>query len=147
MLQNKLQNLEKEIERLISDRYDKLKSVTYSAFLPTLNKKYRNDFFEATYNNDITKTSYLNSISISGDDGGAIAQSEIITDNISAFRISFGTVITATSNESDSQNSPSSKADEQTTPTEETEQDALKRLINGGGNFYAELIFPLITTC
>jgi hypothetical protein len=137
---------EKEINKIINDRYSKLKSLTYSAVLPSLNRKYRKEFFEATYNNDIKNTKYLNSISVAGDKSGAVVQSEIITDNISAFRISFGTVVTATSNNSETQNNSVAKADAVKEVVKETEQDAFKRLLNGGGNFYAELILPLLTT-
>lgn len=140
-----IEKKEKEIQNFENDRYSKLKSLTYSSFLPSLNKKYRREFFEATYNNDIKKTTYLNSIALSGDKSGAVAQSEIITDNISAFRISFGTVLTAASNNSETENDSISRMTSDNM-VKESETDALKRLINGGGNFYTELLLPLLTT-
>ena len=133
---------EKEIEvkNLKEARYKKLISLTYKAFLPTVEKEYRGDFFKATYNNNIEKTNYINSFAILGDQNGALAQSEIITDTFGAFRVSFGTVINAKSDKTvDNASLPEAVASE-------TEEDALKRLINGGGNFYLELILPLLTT-
>lgn len=137
-----IRNKKIELKNLIIQRNDKLKSLTYSAFMPTLNKEYRDDFFSLTYNNNTAKTNYVNSLAILGNENGYLVQSEILTDNLNVFRVSFGTVINAKT---------SKKEDAPATETEalvgdEKSKDAINRLVNGGGNLYFDVILPLVTT-
>jgi len=108
----------------------------YSAILPTKNKLYRQQFFQSMYNKGSDKTSFVNSFSLAANSDGALAQSEVVTDNLGIFRIAFGSMVTSSSEK------PTDDAEIQ----EETEQEAIKRLINGGGNFYLEVVLPLLTT-
>lgn len=131
--QNEIQSLKNDSLKLTIERDRKLnpKENNYSWMLPSFNEKYRNAFFEDTYGNSIDKTNFLNAFSISGNPNGVVGQSELVADNIRMFRITFGTVITA-SNDSLS--------------NENTKVEALQRLINGGGNFYIDLALPLMTS-
>ena len=125
--------LKKDLENLNVERDRLLHPTThnYSWFLPSKDKKYRNAFFKDTYNNSINKTNYINAFSIVGSPNGVTGQSEIVSDNLGMFRVTFGTVISA-SNDSLS--------------NENTRVEALQRLINGGGNFYLDFTAPLVTT-
>lgn len=122
-----------------------LLEIEYDGIFPTINKAYRNEFFKLMYNKN-AETSFLNSFAISADTDGAVAQSEIVTDNIWAFRIAFGTIITAPSNKADETTETALKVGEETSEALTEERDAFKRLINGGGNFYLEAIFPILST-
>lgn len=132
-----------EISDLQKQRAKKLKSLTYSWFLPTINKEKRSDFFKLTYNNLLEKTNYVNSFSVQGNEDGFLAQSEIITDNLNAFRVSFGTVINSKTNNKEEE---TSTTDQATKNSDIFQKDAVNRLVNGGGNLYIDLILPLITT-
>ncbi len=107
----------------------------YSAILPTKNELYRQQFFQSMYNKGSDKTTFINSFSLSANDDGALVQSEVITDNLGMFRIAFGSVVSSSSE------TPTDGVEAQ----EETEQESIKRLINGGGNFYLEVVLPLLT--
>jgi len=126
LLNNKLDNLKIEKERVLDPMAN-----NYKWLLPSKEKKYRNAFFEDTYNNSTDKTNYLNAFSIIGSPRGVTGQSEIVADVFWISRVTFGTIITA-SNDS--------------LTSETTRIDALQRLINGGGNFYLDFSLPLVTT-
>ena len=136
---------QKEVMIVENERDEKLSSFgKFKAFFPTIKKANRKQFFKSMYNNDTDKTSYINSFALSGDSNGASVQSEIITDNMSAFRVSLGTVITASADTAEEEAQTEEEAKQKA--QDETEQDAFKRLINGGGNFYLEIILPIIVT-
>lgn len=126
---------EKSIEKL-NTKISNLKNFTYSWFLPTKtnDKETRNNFFKDIYNNTTDSTHYVNSFSMSSFDNGVTAQSELVTDNLNWFRVVFGTLISAQSNS------------DTTTAEEQTQEQALTRLFNGGGNLYLEMTLPLATT-
>lgn len=124
---------ELQIESLKNEKNSAIRSVSYKSFLPSLNTKYRSYFFQKLYNNDISKTNYLNSFSLSGNKDGISAQSEILADNVWASRVTVGTVIEA-NNKTDSK------------VVDETKTQALERLVNGGGNFYLDFALPILTT-
>ncbi len=119
----------------------KISSFNYNWFLPTKNIEQRDKFFAELYNKDSDNTKYLNSLAINTNFDGASAQSELITDKLNWFRVSFGSVIAA-QNEAEESDSP----DEETSGEKETQEEAFTRLINGGGNFYLSFELPLITT-
>ena len=131
--EKEIKELEKEKNRLEVEKKRKLNPSlnNYYWLLPSKNHIYRNAFFEDTYNNSTTETNYLNAFSVVGSPNGITGQSELVADNMKMFRITFGTVITATND---------------SLTTESTRVDALQRLINGGGNFYFDLTLPLATT-
>ena len=131
--ESEIQALERDKERLTIERDRKLNPTThnYSWWLPSKNKKYRDAFFEDTYNNSTNKTNYLNAFAVVGSPNGVTGQSELVADNMGMLRITFGTVITASNDSLSSEN---------------TRVEALQRLINGGGNFYFDLTAPLLTT-
>lgn len=130
---NDIKKLEKEKKNLEIEKIRKLnpQENNYSWLLPSFNKTYRNAFFEDTYNNSTDETNYLNAFAIVGNPNGITGQSELIADNMKMFRITFGTVISATND---------------STLEDETKVEALERLLNGGGNFYLDLTLPLTTT-
>ncbi|OIQ22580.1 MAG: hypothetical protein BM557_00915 [Flavobacterium sp. MedPE-SWcel] len=72
------------------------------------------------------KTEFANSVSLLYTDKSTIVQSELINDYMGKVRLSFGTVVSATSNESTSEEGELDK---------DAEQELL-RIANGGGNFY-----------
>lgn len=141
-IEKRIETKRAELLRMEQKRDEKLGRKIYPTFFPSVRESSRNYFFEKMYNNSTDKTNYVNSFALSGDSDGATAQTEIITDNISALRISFGSVITANSNNTEIDEDTNIEEKEQ----KETEQDAFKRLVNGGGNFYLEFILPLIST-
>lgn len=136
-IQDDIKKKQIELEDLEEEKKVRLAQFdgNYSTFFPSVNKLYQQQFFKSIYNKD-SKTKYINTFGLSANNEGALVQSEIITDNLNFLRLSFGSVITSSSE----------------TPTdaneikEETENDAIKRLIGGGGNFYLEAQLPLITT-
>lgn len=116
------------------------------AQIPSINEKYKEvDYEEMYYYSDSTevvistnnkfdkqdigdnsdgKIEFVNSVGLLYTDKSTIVQSELINDYMGKVRLSFGTVVSAASNESD---------------TEEDDLDAeqeLLRIANGGGNFY-----------
>ena len=91
----------------------------------------REAFYNEYYDEDDVHTNFLNNFSLTFSDNSTTAQSELISDYIEAFRLSFGTVLTASEN---------SESDGVET---ESESEALKRLINGGGNFYIAIQLPI----
>ncbi|HLO73225.1 MAG TPA: hypothetical protein VK164_04750 [Flavobacterium sp.] len=131
--EGEIQALERDKGRLEIERDRKLNPAThnYSWWLPSKDKKYRDAFFEDTYNNSTNKTNYLNAFAVVGSPNGVTGQSELVADNMGMLRITFGTVITASNDSLSSEN---------------TRVEALQRLINGGGNFYFDLTAPLLTT-
>jgi len=136
-----------ELEKLKKDRDEELEQIDgFDATFPTMNAKSRERFFHDIYNNNTSKTNYLNSFALSADGKSALAQSEVITDNMWAFRVSFGTVVAASSKETEETNEDTPKAELTAEAVAKNEEDAFKRLLNGGGNFYLELILPLFVT-
>lgn len=109
----------------------KTRNITYNWF-PSTQSKYSNVFFKEMYNIKDNKTSFLNSFAINYNDLGAVVQSEILGDTFRSFRISFGTVL---------QSNAETKMEEENTI--QTEEDQLDELLNGGGNFYLETIYPV----
>ena len=108
----------------------------YKALFPSVDRLHRNQFFKSMYNKKNDNTKYVNSFALSSNKDGSLAQSEIITDNLSALRLSFGSIIS----------SPSGTPTNPTDSQNQTEAEAVKRLIGGGGNLYLEVDFPLLST-
>jgi hypothetical protein len=140
----------KALKKLQFERDVKLDSFDgFQWFMPSVKRTNRENFFSSMYNNTTTETHYVNSFALSTDSKNVAAQSEIITDNLNMFRISFGTVVTSTSGDTtdDTTTASTRLAAEEDTPEEtETAEAALKRLINGGGNFYLDITLPLVIT-
>lgn len=112
----------------------------YQWFLPTYRKFDREVFFNDMYNNTTNKTILLNSFTLNSDSNATAVQAEIVTDNLSTFRLSFGSVMSLASSKEETGRSQEEQK------KEETEQEAFSRLINGGGNFYLEAVLPLLCT-
>lgn len=131
---NEIKKLEQK-KNNIKYKVENLESYYYNWWLPTSgNSESRDNFFKSFYNNSTDKTHVINSLSLSAYNNGVTAQSEILTDNINWFRVALGTIISAQSN-----------ADE-TTVEQETQEQALTRLFNGGGNLYLEFTLPIATS-
>ncbi|MDX6189284.1 hypothetical protein SGQ83_08005 [Flavobacterium sp. Fl-318] len=113
---------------------------TYRWFMPTVRRFDREIFFQDMYNNSTDKTILLNSLVLNSNSNATAVQTEIVTDNLSALRLSFGSVLSLASSEKDTGET------EQEQKQAETEQEALSRLVNGGGNFYLEAILPVLCT-
>lgn len=107
----------------------------YDALFPSWRIYSRNDFFITHYGNELTKTSFVNTIGLNFDDSGSTMQSELITDNLGPLRIAFGSVVSTTKMEESNEEAMEAS----------NEEDAYKRLINGGGNFYLETLLPFLT--
>jgi hypothetical protein len=107
----------------------------YNVLFPSWKIYARDDFFESHYGNTLTNTGFVNSIGLNFNDSGSTMQSELVTDNLGPLRIAFGTVVSTTKTED---------SNEETIEVS-NEEDAYKRLINGGGNFYLETVLPFLT--
>ncbi|MFD2941811.1 hypothetical protein [Flavobacterium notoginsengisoli] len=131
-----------EIVALQTKRDEKLAALgKFPWFFPSWKKVNRKKFFHDMYSNKTDKTILLNSFAMNANSDASAVQTEVITDNMWALRISFGSVLSISNSKS---------ADTEQTPEDqtkkETEQEAFSRLINGGGNFYLDVILPVFTT-
>ena len=163
---NKIDKLEKELKKtyglktidsivkLIQIEKNKIKSnekkkikkqasynTIYKWFLPTKkDSTTRKLFFENMYSSKIDgSTNFVNSFALNTTQDGVTAQSELISDNLNWFRISFGTLVLASNT---SKKDPTDVA----TIEKEIQEQAISRHINAGGNFYLDAVLPLITT-
>jgi hypothetical protein len=140
-LQDLINKNERKIKIIEQDKASKILSLnTYKCFMPTYRKIDREAFFNDMYNNTTNKTILLNSFTLNSDSNATAVQTEIVTDNLSALRLSFGSVMSLASSKEETDGS------EEDQKIEETEQEAFSRLINGGGNFYLEAVLPLLCT-
>lgn len=131
-----------EIVDLQKERDEKLAALgRFPWFFPSWKKVNRKKFFHDMYSNKTDKTILLNSFALNANSDASAVQTEVVTDNMWALRVSFGSVLSISNSKS---------ADTEGTPEEqtekETEQEAFSRLINGGGNFYLDVILPVFTT-
>ncbi|WP_289665627.1 hypothetical protein [Flavobacterium panacagri] len=141
LTQDRINKKEREIRIIEQEKTDKLLSLnTYRWFMPTLRKIDRAVFFKDMYSNKTDKTILLNSFALSSDSKASAVQTEIVTDNLSALRLSFGSVVSLSTSKDETEETAEQKK------KEETEQEAFSRLINGGGNFYLEAVLPLLCT-
>ncbi len=133
-----IQSFQKELEsaRNISIILQRNKNNAYGLF-PSWNMEKRKAFFTQYYADAANdKTSFLNNFSYAF--GSATVVSELISDYLSAVRVSFGSVLSTEAEQDDT-------ADRQaqanaTTPAAEED---LKAVINGGGNFYLNFQLPV----
>lgn len=129
-----------ELQQLIAERDEKLAYVgSFDWFLPTVTKGNRKQFFHDMYNNKTEKSIFLNSFALNGNSDATSVQNEIVTDNMWALRVTFGSVLSLESKKADPAEIPAKTK-------KETEEEALNRLLNGGGNFYLEFLLPLAAT-
>ncbi|PAM93171.1 hypothetical protein B4N84_19530 [Flavobacterium sp. IR1] len=133
-----------KLQKLITERDEKLAFAgSFNWFMPTFEKGNRKQFFHDMYNNETGKPIFLNSFALNGNGDATSVQNEVVTDNMWALRVTFGSVLSLASGKAE----PGQTAEEVAAKTKkETEQEALNRLLNGGGNFYLEFILPLATT-
>lgn len=132
---------ERDIQILQEQKERRLLNLnTYRWFMPTVRRFDREIFFQDMYNNSTNKTILLNSLLLNSNSHATAFQTEIVTDNLSALRLSFGSVLSLASSKNDTGET------EQEQKQDETEQEALSRLVNGGGNFYLEAVLPLLCT-
>jgi len=131
-----------EIEKLQTERDEKLAALgRFPWFFPTVKKVNRKNFFHDMYSNKTDKTILLNSFALNGNSDASAVQTEVITDNMWGLRLSFGSVLSVSNSKTnDSEEAPTDQVEK------ETEQEAFSRLINGGGNFYLDIILPVFTT-
>lgn len=133
-----------QLDSITIEKDEKLASLDkFPWIIPTWKKSNRKKFFHDMYNNDIDKTNLLNSFALNSNSNTTSAQTELVTDNMWALRVSFGSVLSVSSSGNDPDLTPE-EAQEQN--KKETEEQAFSRLISGGGNFYLETILPLFTT-
>lgn len=125
-----IESLKKEILNLEHEL--KIKNTIFHWF-PSIESKYGNAFYKYFYNIKDDKTSFLNSFALNYNDLGAIVQSEIIGDTFGVFRMSLGSVLQSNTI------SPETEVEKQ----KQTKQNQLEQLLNGGGNFYLETIYPV----
>ncbi|KOS06543.1 hypothetical protein AM493_11235 [Flavobacterium akiainvivens] len=87
---------------------------------------------------DESDMSFANNISLLYTDKSTIVQTELISDYMGLVRLSFGSVINATSEESaEGENAQSER--------ENNNEQELLRTLNGGGNFYLSGLLPFWT--
>lgn len=130
-----------EIELEIVKRDEKTSSLGKFPWLfPSWKKSNRKKFFHDMYSDKTDKTIFLNSFSLNSNSNATAVQTEMVTDNMWAMRLSFGNVLSVSPDQENSDETPEEQK------KDETEQEAFSRLINGGGNFYLDLTLPLVTT-
>jgi hypothetical protein len=129
------------VNDLVKKRNDSL------GWFPSSKTDFRDDFFSEYFNETGEHTNYLNNLSIVF--GSATVHSELVSDYLGPVRLTFGTVINTDSDsddtdEADEAGEPDGRvnADEADGESDEAESD-LKRLVNGGGNFYLNGLFPV----
>lgn len=135
---------EQQIVSLVLERDEKLATLgKFHWILPSWRREDRKNFFSDMYDNKTDETNYLNAFALNGNSDGTTVQTEIVTDNIYALRVSFGSVLSVAT----AQKEEAKTIEEvQIQNKKETEQETFNRLINGGGNFYLEGILPLAST-
>lgn len=131
-----LERKKTEVENL-KEQVNFLKSELRSYnWFPSSKNKYGNAFYKEFYDIKDTLTNYLNSFAINYSDLGAVAQSDVIADTFGPVRMSLGTFIQS-----------NAKAPEDPAEKEKlTENKQLEALLNGGGNFYLQTVFPVYHT-
>ncbi|GGB82023.1 hypothetical protein GCM10007424_22560 [Flavobacterium suaedae] len=122
--------LRKRISKLRKEKNKKIR------WLPSWEREQRLYFFKEFYNEDDAHTNYLNGFSLLF--GSTTVQSELLSDYAGPFRFSFGTVITAESDD-ETEGAENPEADD------ESQENDLQRIINGGGNFYLTTQLPVYT--
>ena len=125
-------------DNLNSSSYDVLykeiiKKSLINPFFPTRNSSSKKYFKNIFYNQQTENTSYLTNLSYNFNKDVSITQSDLASDFIKWFRISFGTVITTSSIKSNTD-----------TPQQITQSAALNQFVNGGGNVYLDLTLPIV---
>ncbi|MFW0735666.1 hypothetical protein [Flavobacterium sp. T12S277] len=111
--------------------------------LPTWERAGRKKFFADMYSNKTDQPIFLNSVALNSNSDAASVQNEIVTDNLWAFRLTFGSVLSVSSG---SKNTGKTVEEKEEKDKYKAEQEALSRLVNGGGNFYLEALLPLFST-
>ncbi|WP_291286706.1 hypothetical protein [Flavobacterium sp.] len=133
-----------EEQQTIQEKNERLSALDkFDWVLPTWERANRRKFFEDMYNNKIEKLIFLNSFALNSNTDAASVQNEIVTDNLLAVRLTFGSVLSVSSGSKKDGETPEEKEEQD---KYKAEQEALSRLVNGGGNFYLEAILPLAST-
>lgn len=131
---NHLETVKKELDKLYEEkkllqkRFNKLRGNKWFPSL-TLLEQDRATLYKSLYNNEYQKTSFVNSLSYLHGNNSDIVQSELVSDNIGAVLVSFGTTLNIENNNESNE-------------IEEIDQD-LERLLASGGNFYLNFEFPV----
>jgi len=135
---------EQQMVALVLKRDEKLATLgKFHWILPSWRREDRKNFFSDMYDNKTDETNYLNAFALNGNSDGTTVQTEIVTDNLYALRVSFGSVLSvATAQKEEAKTIEEAQIQNK----KETEQETFNRLINGGGNFYLEGILPLAST-
>ncbi|OXG04166.1 hypothetical protein BC749_102851 [Flavobacterium araucananum] len=133
-----------EREKELQERNERLASLDkFDWVLPTLARSNRKKFFHDMYSNNVDKPILLNSFALNSNSDATSVQNEIVTDNMWAVRVTFGSVLSISSGAKNTAETPQEVAAKD---KYKAEQEALSRLVNGGGNFYLELLLPLFST-
>jgi hypothetical protein len=131
-------NLENNENIFAENKYNPNKFLPSSSF-------FRDYFFSTHYNNSTEHTNFLNALTILRNNTNNTISTELVTDNLSSFRISFGTVV-AFSDENDMQTEEDEAEEDETEDSNAEENDKdLEKLLNGGGNFYLDFTLPVYT--
>lgn len=140
LIDKKMQELQTAITTKSEIEFSKEK---FKWWLPTVPRANRKKFFHDMYNNETGKPILLNSLSLNSNSEATSVQNEIITDNMWAVRLSFGSVLSISTGTAEAGQTPEEAA---AAAKKKQEEEAKSRLLNGGGNFYLEMILPLFTT-
>ena len=129
-----IDSLDKEIKKLKLE-VDTSKTVSSKKVLkkwwPTSSsdEEERRKNFKSLYNNDFNKTEFVRSFSYLNGNDNNIVQSTLLSDNIGAFLVSFGTVLNVENEKNDND--------------ENVENQNIERLLSAGGNFYLNFELPV----
>lgn len=137
---NKLIELEQDSIKLVKKRNEFIKNFESNKknnfkpknWFPSTKDFYKSYFYKSHYGKEIGRASLLNSLTLFKNDSINTFNTELVSDAIGWFRVSFGTTV-----------SLSQKVD----PDESTQNlKDLEKLLSGGGNFYLDFILPVATT-
>jgi hypothetical protein len=124
-----IDSLSREKEKLESKINPTQKRI--KKWLPSVssNEEERRSTFKSLYNNEFNKTVFVKSFSYLNGNDNDIIQSVLLSDNIGAFLVSFGTVLNIENKKDDND--------------ENAENQNIERLLSAGGNFYLNFELPV----
>lgn len=139
-------NLKKEtIKKLEKKRNETFKwfpSMTFSS-RPSNQKQ---AFFQEYYN-ETSEANFLNNFAFVLSKDSNSAQSELFSAYLGAWRVSAGSVVTVTNEESETESTENERVTENNEDENQAEsnEETLKRILNGGGTFYTEFQLPVFS--
>lgn len=131
-----LKGVEKDIARVA-------KKNTAPYFFPSSYKKHKESFYNMLYSKEGDKDFYfVNNAALQINDNANTIESELASAFLGAWRISFGTLISNSTNNQTTTDESGEQQPEQLITTDDTE--AFQRLLAGGGNVFLNAELPVL---